>query len=79
MSSCRVCLPAPQESSWTLLTLIRLFLRYWFSIFEFRSAPAAAFAKFQGRRLRAPCKAGLAVLQPASLVVPQHPGVTLVG
>jgi prenylcysteine oxidase/farnesylcysteine lyase len=39
---------AAQESSWSLLTLIRLILRYWFSFWEFRTAPAAAFAKFQG-------------------------------
>ncbi len=48
-------LPAPpsqrvQESSWSLLTLLRLLLRYWFSFWEFRPAPAAAFAKFQGEQ-----------------------------
>ncbi|KAI7841413.1 hypothetical protein COHA_004808 [Chlorella ohadii] len=37
-----------EESSWSLLTLLRLLLRYWFSFWEFRPAPAAAFAKFQG-------------------------------
>lgn len=44
-----------QESSWSLLTLIRLLLRYWFSFWEFRTAPAAAFAKFQGMQQQRRC------------------------
>ncbi|KAL4428033.1 hypothetical protein ABPG75_002122 [Micractinium tetrahymenae] len=36
------------ESTWRILTLIRLLWRYWLSWFTFRRAPAQTFDKFQG-------------------------------
>ena len=36
-----------RQSSWRLLTLLRLIFRYWFSWLNFQSAPAAMWEKFQ--------------------------------
>ena len=37
-----------EESSWSIVTLLRLLWRYWLSWLPLRTAPAVAFAKFEG-------------------------------